>query len=270
MTVPPGVTGDPKSQLRVYLALQDQKAAPIQDTPLAAVSRNIIPVTLTKGINDFTVTIVGPGGESEPSAVVRYILDQTVPSLKVTSPASGSVVNARAVKIVGKTQGRSTVNARNTTTGDSIVGTADADGIFRLSLPLATGGNSIQLTSTDPAGNEKTVKLTDRRGSGKLTVSLGSSTYRIKRGSLPRDLRLTATVNDPDGQPLKGAAVTFTLSIPGIPSVTQDGHTDANGRAVWQTIVPAGATLGQGSAAVLVTADGLGTTSDQTVITVTK
>jgi hypothetical protein len=52
--------------------------------------------------------------------------------------------------------------------------------------------------------------------------------------------------------------------------VTQDGHTDENGRAVWQTVVPAGATLGQGSAAVLVTADGLGTTSDQTVITVAK
>ena len=77
-------------------------------------------------------------------------------------------------------------------------------------------------------------------------------------------------MNDPDGRPLKDAAVTFTLSIPGIPSVTQDGRTDSNGRAVWQTRVPAGATRGQGSAAVLVTADGFGTANDQTVITISK
>ena len=95
VTVPAAVSGDPDSRLRVYLALEGQTSAPIKDVPLAAVPRNIIPVTLTKGINDFMVTVVGPGGESEPSAVVRYVLDQTKPSLKVTSPESGSIVNAQ-------------------------------------------------------------------------------------------------------------------------------------------------------------------------------
>ena len=76
VTVPSEVVGDPSSRIRIYLALKDQVPAPIQEVPLAATAQTIIPVELTKGINDFSVTIVGPGGESEPSPVVRYVLDQ--------------------------------------------------------------------------------------------------------------------------------------------------------------------------------------------------
>jgi hypothetical protein len=270
VTVPSALAGDPDYRLRVYLALEDQTPAPIQEAPLAAVARTIIPVELTKGINDFTVTLVGPGGESEASPVVRYVLDATPPSLKVTSPASGSTVNAKAVKIKGKTQARSTINARNATTGDSLTATADANGVFTVSLPLAEGTNQINLTSTDPAGNEKSTKVTYRRGSGKLDVDLAASSYRFKRGALPSALRLTAAVTDPDGRPLRGAAVTFTLSVPGIPAVTRDLTSDANGRAVWRTVVPAGASTGAGNVAVQVTAAEFGTATDNTIITVTK
>ncbi len=270
VTVPAGVVGDPASRLRVYLALASQQQTPIQDVPLAAIPRNIIPVTLTKGTNDFSVSIVGPGGESEQSGIVRYILDQSKPSLKVTSPNDGAIVNGKAVKVKGKTQARSTINARNVTSGDSIIVTADGDGLFTLSLPLATGSNELRLTSTDPAGNQKTTTLSVRRGSGKLTVALTSSDYHLSRKSLPTSIRLTAVVDDPDGRPLQGASVTFTLSIPGIPALTQDARTDANGRAVWTTTIPSGASVGGGSAAVLVTTNSYGSKSDSTVITVGK
>ena len=63
-----------------------------------------------------------------------------------------------------------------------------------------------------------------KRGTGKLTVVLVSSAYQIKRSNLPYGIRLTATASDPDGRPLAGAAVTFTLSIPGIPTVTPGRH----------------------------------------------
>jgi hypothetical protein len=270
VTVPASVVGDPDSVLRVYLALANQQQTPIQDVPLAAIPRNIIPVTLTKGTNDFSVSIVGPGGESEQSGIIRYILDQSKPSLKVTSPSNGAIVNGKAVKVKGKTQARSTVSARNVTSGDSIIVTADGDGLFTLSLPLATGSNQLQLTSTDPAGNQKTTSLSVRRGSGKLTVSLSSSDYRLSRKSLPTQIRLTAVVMDPDGRPLEGASVTFTLSIPGVPALTQDARTDANGRAIWRTTIPSGATTGGGIAAVDVTTNSYGSKSDSTVITVTK
>ena len=179
-------------------------------------------------------------------------------------------MNRKAVDLEGRTQGRSTLIARNTDTGDSIGGTAAADGGFVLKIPLARGTNHIVIASTDPAGNLNELELVVRRGSGELAASLSSSAYRIKRTTLPGDIRLTATVDDPDGKPLVDARVTFTLSIPGIKTVTRDTTTDANGQAVWTVTIPKGADPGSGSAAILVRTDEFGKTSDQTVITITK
>lgn len=268
VTVPPEVVGDPTQRIRVYLALKDQAPKPIQEAPLAATPRTIIPVELTKGINDFSVTIVGPGGESIPSAMVRYVLDQAPAKITITSPREGAVVNGEAVDIVGKTQGRSTVIAHNATNGSSITGTAATDGTFSLSVALGTGINEITITGSDPAGNVKEMVLTVRRGNGKLTATLGASAYRISSARLPQDLTLRATVSDPDGNALAGAAITFTLSIPGIPTVTGDEQTDADGRASFTTSIPAGADPGQGSATVLVSSDAFGSTQDYTVITI--
>ena len=266
--VPPGVVGDNSQRIRVYLALKDQSPAPIQEAPLAATAQTIIPVELTKGINDFSVTIVGPGGESQPSAVVRYVLDQAPAKITITSPKEGAVVNGDTVDIVGKTQARSTMIAHNAANGASITGAAATDGTFTLSLALGTGVNEITITGTDPAGNAKELVLTVRRGNGKLTATLSASAYRISVTKLPADLALRVSVSDPDGNALVGAAVTFTLSIPGIPTVTFDQVTDADGRAEFTTSIPAGADPGQGLATVLVSSDQFGSTQDQSVITV--
>ena len=268
VTVPPGVIGDSSQRIRVYLALKDQPAAPIQEAPLAATAKTIIPVELTKGINDFSVTIVGPGGESQPSAVVRYVLDQAPAKITINSPKEGAVVNGETVDIVGKTQARSTLIAHNAANGASVTGTAATDGTFTLSLALGTGINQITITGTDPAGNAKDMVLTVRRGNGKLTATLGASAYRVSVAKLPADLTLRVAVSDPDGNALVGAAVTFTLSIPGIPTVTGDEVTDADGRAEFTTSIPAGADPGQGLATVLVSSDQFGSTQDQSVITV--
>jgi hypothetical protein len=64
--------------------------------------------------------------------------------------------------------------------------------------------------------------------------------------------------------------VTFTLSIPGIPTVTGEATTNSNGRAAFETTIPKGADRGAGSAAILVKTDDFGSTSDNTVITITK
>ena len=64
VTVPSRLAGDLDYVVRVYLASKDQSPTPIDEKPLAATPRMIIPVRLTKGINDFSVTLVGPGGES--------------------------------------------------------------------------------------------------------------------------------------------------------------------------------------------------------------
>ena len=270
VTVPLAVVGDATQRIRVYLALKDQVATAIQEAPLAATPKTIIPVTLNKGINDFSVTIVGPGGESARSPVVRYVLDQAPAKITITSPLEGAVVNGQSVDIVGKSQGRSTIIAHNAANGSSITGTAASDGTFSLSVALGIGINEIAITGTDPAGNVNEMVLTVRRGNGKLTATLGASFYRISVTKLPQDLTLRATVSDPDGNALVGAAITFTLSIPGIPTVSGDMQTDANGRAEFTTSVPAGADPGQGNATVLVSSDQFGTAQDYTVITLVR
>lgn len=268
VTVPSDVVGDPDSRIRVYLALKDQDPAPIQEAPLAVTAQTVIPVELTKGINDFTVTIVGPGGESDPSAVARYVLDQAPAKVTIYSPEEGSVVNGATVEISGKTQARSTLIARNAANGASVNGAAATDGLFTLALPISTGSNEITITATDPAGNAKDWLLTVRRGSGTLTVVLGSSAYRLSVEDLPQDITLTAAASNPDGNPLVGVDVTFTLSIPGIPTVTMDLVTDEQGRATFTTAVPVGADPGQGSATVLLTSEEFGSTQDYTVVTI--
>ena len=96
---------------------------------------------------------------------------------------------------------------------------------------------------------------------------LGASDYLLSVEDLPRDITLTAAASDPDGNPLVGADLTFTLSIPGIPTVTQDVQTDEQGKATFTTAVPVGADPGQGSATVLLSSEELGSTQDYTVIT---
>ena len=268
VTVPSEVAGDPASRIRVYLALKDGVPTPIQEAPLASTPQTVIPVELTKGINDFSVTIVGPGGESDPSPVVRYVLDQAAAKITIYSPKEGAVVNGAAVEINGKTQARATLIARNAANGSSVTGTAGTDGLFALSLALSTGVNEIAITGTDPAGNVKELILTVRRGSGELTAVLGASAYKLSVAKLPQDLTLTASASDPDGNPLVGADITFTLSIPGIPTVTADLKTDEAGRATFTTAVPQGADPGQGSATILLSSEAFGSTKDYTVITI--
>jgi glucodextranase-like protein len=270
VTVPAAVAGKAAYRIRVYLTLPDQKPTGIEDVAIADGPKTIIPVELTKGINDFTVTIFGPGGESEPSVSVRYVFDAAPPKLTVTSPKSNAVVNGKAVTIKGKTQARTTLLARNDANGSTIAATAAADGTFSLSLALSSGVNKITITGTDPAGNVASTTINVRRGTGKLTVRLNASIYRIKRSRLPEPVTLTATATDPDGKALAGADVTFTLSMPGIPTVSIDTKTNASGKATFRTTVPRGADVGQGSATVLITSDALGSTQDFTVITIVK
>jgi Glucodextranase, domain B len=270
ITVPSRLAGDPDYRVRVYLALADQAPAPIDEKPLAPTARMIIPVTLTKGINDFSVTLVGPGGESESSPLARWVLDTNPPAIRLISPKDGALINRKAVTLEGRTQGRSTLQVRNTKTGESIGGTAATDGTFSLSLPLTSGSNPIKITATDPAGNTKAIELTVRRGSGRLRASLSASFYSVSQKRLPFEIRLIVLVDDPDGKPLQGARVTFTLSVPGVKTVTGDAVTDANGQASYSTRIPKGADRGGGTAGVLVRTTEFGRTTDEMVINITK
>ena len=154
-----------------------------------------------------TATLVGPGGESEPSPVVTYVLDISKPKMTVTEPADGATVNAETATITGKTQGKSVVVARNEANGTSATARADpTTGSFTLEVTLQRGTNGIALTATDLAGNVGTAVLTVLRGSGSLEVGLSASAYRISAARLPRTIEPHRPGHEPGWQrPLRRA-----------------------------------------------------------------
>jgi hypothetical protein len=270
VSVPTSVAGQSDVRVRVYLALEGQAAAPITEVAVGLTPKVVVPVDLSTGRNDFTASVIGPGGESEPSPVVTYILDTEAPKITISSPKDGAVVNAATVDLVGKVQARSRLLARNDSNGSSITGTSGADGSFTLTLPLATGSNAIKIGATDPAGNGGELGVTVVRGTGALSVALTASTYRISVASLPAAMELVAVVTDPDGRPLRGAVVVFSLTLPKIPAITYEAHTGADGKVTFSTTIPKGVDIGSGLVSVLVNTNSYGQTTDRSVITVVK
>lgn len=270
-TVPAELAGRTGYTIRIWIALPDQLPVQVKEVAVGETPAFVVPaVPLEKGNNDITATIHGPGGDSDSSPIITYIRDVTKPKVTITSPKNGATINNATVKISGKTQGRSAINARNAANGDVGTTTAKTDGTFSVTVALADGANAITVTATDPAGNSASAVVSVRRGSGKLTVKLSASVYRLSAAKLPRALVLTAVVTNPDGAPIPGATVSFTLSIPGVEALTGEAKTNASGVATFRTTVPSGATVGSGPGTALVSTTEFGDASGRVTITITK
>jgi hypothetical protein len=270
-TVPEAFVGQPDVSIRVYRQLEDQGPQQVAEIPVGETPAFLVPgLELAKGRNDFTATVVGPGGESDPSKAITYILDTTKPTIKITRPSKDAVVNGKTVTIVGKTQARSSLVAKNLANNASVTGKAGDDGSFKLVLAIASGPNAIRITATDPAQNQAAVLINVNRGAGKLRAEITASRYQFVRRQLPDDVTLSVVVTDPDGHPVDGATVTFTLTVPGVGPITRTLTTDGEGKTRWRTAVPKRAALGRGVAAALVHTKDYGDTSTQTFITINK
>jgi len=270
-TVPAIYVGQQGTTIRLYRAVAGGTADQVDEIAVGATPGFTFPgVKLTKGRNDFSATLVGDGGESEPSHIVTYVLDTTKPKITILKPANDSLVNGKTVTIKGKTQAHSDLVAKNVSNNASVTATAGDDGAFSLVLAIGAGQNSIGITATDPAGNVGTTTLSLRRGSGRLSATITASRYQFRRPSLPDPITLTVKVTNPDGRALDGATVEFTLSIPGVAPITHTLVTNGDGIASWKTIIPKTGQTGQGVAAALVTTDSFGTTTTQTVIRIVK
>jgi len=270
-SVPASISGQRAGiTIRLYVALPNKEPVQVIEVPLGELPSFAIPdVALQPGRNDFSATVVGPGGESGASPIVTYVLDTTKPTLAISSPKDKAAVKGTSVTIVGKTQGASTVSARNAANGRTAVGAANATGSFRVVLPLADGKNEISVTATDPAGNPATVILTVQRGTGQLKITLTASAYRISAKQLPSMLNLRAVVTDPGGRRLAGRDITFTLYIPNVPPIIVQETANASGVAVFGTLIPAGATPGKVTVYADLTTPEYGNVSDGVVITIT-
>jgi hypothetical protein len=272
VSVPSDVVGRDEYRVRLYVTVEEVEPVLVAEAAVGPTSLLTMPgVPLTKGRNDMTATIVGKAGESDPSSVVTYILDQTAPKVTISSPKEGAAVSRDSVLVKGKTQAESMIVLRNDANGATATTQAGTDGLFEARIALGAGTNGITVTATDPAGNTGSSIVTVRRGSGTLTASLTASSYRLSLKSLPTNLELVVTVTDPDGRALGGATALFTVSIPGLETiVSSEVTTSGNGTAVFRTRIPKGAQVGSGLASVLVTTSEYGTTSDREPLTLVK
>jgi hypothetical protein len=270
-TVPAAVVGRDEIRIRVYVAIGDGPTGIVVEVPVPATQHFLVPgLTLSPGQNTFTATIVGPGDlESDSSAAVTYVLDTTKPRIVLSGPKANSVVNARTVQVVGKTQARSNLSIHNASTNATVAGAADANGAFAITLPIGTGTNTIQVTATDPAGNVNVASVTVRRGTGALTANLSASFYQVRRSKLPKPVTLFVTVTDPDGRALAGASVTFTVAALDSPVITSSTMTtSAAGKASFTTTIPKVASASQCKVAVVVETTDFGTTTARNIIVI--
>ncbi|MHB8398376.1 MAG: hypothetical protein ACYDCI_05505 [Candidatus Limnocylindrales bacterium] len=257
-TVPLSLLGSSGYTITLYDTLQGKAPTVVRDQIAipATATFTIQGVTLAKGTNVFTATIVGSGGESAASSPVTYILDTAKPKVTIVSPKDGTTVNGTTVPINGKTQAGSTVLAQNANNHTSVTTTADGTGNFTVTVTITPGSNLITLTVTDPATNVTTASLTLVRGSGKLAVALTSTAYTFSSAN-GANLTFAAVLTDPNGAPIASQDVTFTITLAGVPPDIQIRTTNAKGSAnVVVAVAPHAADLGVGKqGSVTVAAD---------------
>jgi hypothetical protein len=270
VNVPANVAGADGYTVRLWVTLKDSEPQMVQEVPVGPTSVLVIQeVDLEKGRNSVQASIMGPGGESELSGVADWVLDQSRPSIKISSPKDNASTSKTAVTVKGKTQAGSTVRVRNDNNGTSATATAGKDGLFEARIGIDNGINTLTITSTDPAGNPNTETITVRRGSGTMQVTLTGTAYRFSAKKLPREVTFTVVVTGPDGRRVAGADTLFTVSVPGLEAIVSDEvPTNRDGVATFTTSIPRGALAGSGLASVLVTTPDYGQLTDRQVLTV--
>jgi hypothetical protein len=269
--IPPAVVGLKGYTCRLYVTLPKGQPTVVTEVPVGATAQLVLSnLTLAKGENDFTASVVGPGGESAQSAPVAITLDVTKPPITITSPKNGSSVTKPAVTVKGKTQAASSVRVQDDANGATVTVTADDTGAFSAPITVAAGPNNLTVTVTDPAGNGNTATVSVTLGAGALHVNLTGTTYQFNSKRLPTNVTFTAVVIGADGKRVPGATALFTVSVPGLqPVVSSPVLTNSSGSATFSTAIPKGAMAGSGLATVLITMPtGTQTATDRAVLTV--
>jgi hypothetical protein len=109
-------------------------------------------ITFKEGTNTLHAQLFDiQGNKSGLSATESVTINKKQPDLEISSPKNGDTINGdnSIVVINGKT------NEENTVTVNDRIAVVGVNGVFSLRFPLNEGDNSLAITATDPAGNQK-------------------------------------------------------------------------------------------------------------------
>lgn len=212
--------------------LSDGKEVKRLDKPGRGKSVDVEGVPLAPGANVLTAALEGPGGLGPASDQVVVHQDRNAPDLAIVSPESGTETFDDEIDIeISSEPGAALVVTNNATKRDSDY-TVGPTGSQTVSVGLAVGRNRINVTSTDDARMKQDATVMVVRKDTRPVIKL-SGTKQVKRSALPARLRIVVDVKDSEGDAIRDASVSFTLSGPGWPAQESMETTNGNGRAVW-------------------------------------
>lgn len=118
---------------------------------------------LADGSHTATIYAYDYDGNKSNSATVTFKIDTTPPTLNVTAPANELITNTASVTVTGTTN--DAVSSPVTLTvklnsGSAQSVTVGSNGSFSKAITLASGSNTITITSTDAAGKSTTITRT--------------------------------------------------------------------------------------------------------------
>lgn len=199
---------------------------------------DIARIPLSAGSNVIEAVVVLNGVEGARSASITIVRDTTPPSLTITTPTPGEIMNGGSVAVAGKTDKDVEVQVRNETTGTIESGRSTAQGAFSIGITLRDGTNLLTITATDGAGNQasKSVEISTSASVGRITIILNPGTIILANR---KDFRITATATDSTGAPASNVRVCMYVSAAGAPpSEPVCVTSDVNGRASWSYAFP--------------------------------
>jgi hypothetical protein len=195
--------------------------AVVQSAPLAENGAFVAALALKEGANAIAVAVLA-GRDVISTTSASVTLDRTPPTLDVTGPANGAVVDAQNVVVQGKTEPGSSVTINGRT---AIV---TPEGTFSDYSTATPGTLQITVVSRDRAGNETTQRLSvnaeqPSRSAGAVTLTVTLSSTSVRPGQF---VLATVGLRDAKG-PKAGVQVALSVGVVFIGSAI----TDASGTA---------------------------------------
>lgn len=197
-------------------------------------------VRLVEGLNELTAALEGPGGLGPRSEAVDVTLDRDAPQLQITAPGNKAKTFEDTIEVAGTSEVGAKVRivnpAKDFDPGPLTVG---PDGDFSLDVPLKKGRNVITASSQSQAGRPRNESVVVTRLDGKPVIELDAP-QQVKRGRLPKEVKVAIDVTDSSGEPMADAPVNSYLQALGSPAENFEGQTNDKGRATWSFEVKRG------------------------------
>ncbi len=212
-------------------------AAPVPVPFDSATSTFHLPLTLVLGDNPLIITATDAAGNVATLNGDIQLVDNTPPTLTVTSPDD----NSTRLETVAHVKGTATddigpVTVKADTGGAPVTATPAADGSFSLDVPLAMGANVVTIAAVDAANNmtQAIRRVTRLDPNAVATIDLTADPTAVAIGNFTT-INLTATLTRLAGGPVPdGTQVQITASPTNLGSLDSSLATTTGGVATDQ------------------------------------